>query len=278
MPKEILIIGASGYLGQQVAKRLGKRAVTTHRSAPQFAGSLPYDFYQDEKLPIDPAGMTVIFTAAVEMNQQADKLAAGMRRLLGQLSANRFVYLSSDAIFSGGRGQYTEADAPDPVNDYGRNLLLCEQLVQVMTPDHCIIRPSYIYGFSNGQLDTRLSRTRDSLLRGEKVVLYDDYYKCPLSIHEVADGVVHLAQATYQGPIHVAGSRMSAYEFHRRAMHALGIDTDYLGHQPMPTDAELMRDTSLDSSTWWRICGKQPLPLKDGLQIERPSSDRCPRS
>lgn len=269
MQKDFLIIGASGYLGQQVAKRLGDRAVTTHRSAPHFAGSLPYDFYQDEKLPIDPAGMTVIFTAAVEMNQPTDKLTAAMRRLLGQLSANRFLYLSSDAIFSGARGHYTEADPPDPVNDYGRNLLLCEGLVQAMTPDHCIIRPSYLYGFSNGQLDLRLARTRDRLLRGDPVVLYDDYYKCPLSVHEVADGVVHLAQSAYQGPIHLAGLRMSAYAFHRQAMNALGVDSTRLTAQPMPTGAGLMRDTSLDSSRWWRMRDAQPLSIKDALQIER---------
>lgn len=269
MQKDFLIIGASGYVGQQVAKRLGDRAITTHRSAPKFVDSLPYDLYQDETLPIDPAGMTVIFTAAVEMNQPAEELTAAMRRLLGQLSANRFLYLSSDAIFSGERGHYTEADPPDPVNDYGRNLLLCEQLVQVMTPHHCIIRPSYIYGFSNGQLDMRLSRTRDRLLRGDPVVLYDDYYKCPLSVHEVADGIVQLAQSSYQGPIHLAGLRMSAYAFHRQAMNALGIDTTRLTAQPMPTGAGLMRDTSLDSSKWWRICNKQPLPIEDALQIER---------
>lgn len=269
MKKDFLVIGASGYVGQQVAKRLGDRAVTTHRSTPQFADSLPYDFYQDEKLAIDPAGMTVIFTAAVEMNQPAEELTAGMRRLLGQLSANRFVYISSDAIFSGERGHYTEADSPDPVNDYGRNLLLCEQLVQGMTPDHCIIRPSYIYGFSNGQLDLRLARTRDRLLRGEPVVLYDDYYKCPLSVHEVAAGVVHLARSDYQGAIHLAGLRMSAYAFQQQAMNALGVDTTRLTARPMPTDAGLMRDTSLDSAKWWRMCDAQPLSIKDALQIER---------
>ncbi|MFZ4662796.1 MAG: sugar nucleotide-binding protein [Caldilineaceae bacterium] len=149
MKKTFLVIGASGYLGQQVMKQLGERAIATHRTAPSFADSRPFDFYQDETLPIIPSDMTVIFTAAVEMNQPAAKLAAAMQRLLAQLSTNRFVYLSSDAIFSGVCGHYTEADPPDPVNDYGRNLLLCEQLVQTMTPDHCIIRPSYIYGFSN---------------------------------------------------------------------------------------------------------------------------------
>jgi dTDP-4-dehydrorhamnose reductase len=268
MKKAFLVIGASGYLGQQVMKQLGECAIATHRTAPSFADSRPFDFYQDETLPIIPSDMTVIFTAAVEMNQPAAKLAAAMQRLLAQLSTNRFVYLSSDAIFSGVRGHYTEADPPDPVNDYGRNLLLCEQLVQAMAPDHCIIRPSYIYGFSSGELDLRLSRTRDRLLRGDLVVLYDDYYKCPLSVHEVAAGVIHLAQANYQGPIHLAGLRMSAYEFQRQAMNALGVDTTRLTAQPMPTDAGLMRDTSLDSARWWRMCNAQPLSIKDALQLE----------
>jgi uncharacterized protein YbjT (DUF2867 family) len=40
MKKTFLVIGASGYLGQQVMKQLGERAIATHRTAPSFADSL----------------------------------------------------------------------------------------------------------------------------------------------------------------------------------------------------------------------------------------------
>ena len=81
--------------------------------------------------------------------------------------------------------------------------------------------------------------------------------------------MVYLAQSDYRGPLHLAGLRMSAYEFHRQVMNALGVDTTRLTAQPMPTGAGLMRDTSLDSARWWRMRDAEPLSIKDALRIER---------
>ncbi|MEM7537493.1 MAG: sugar nucleotide-binding protein [Chloroflexota bacterium] len=264
-----LIIGSSGYLGQQVTRHLMQRepkVIATHHTTPKFTESESYNFYKDTALPLDSSTTVVIFAAAVEMNQPADRLEAAIRRLLEQISTCRFVYISSDAVFSGRKGEYTENDSPDPINAYGHNLVLCERLVQEMVADSCIVRPSYIYGFVDGELDARLARTRDRLLQGETCTLYDDYYKSPLSVQEVAGAVVHLAQSTIQGPIHVAGPRMSAYTFQRRAMDALGVDSTKLFHEPMPDDPTLMRDTSLDSAKWWSICQSEPLSIEYGLK------------
>lgn len=274
MDKQILVIGSSGYLGQRVAQLVGGQATLTHRTTAKFPNSLPFDFYNDAQLPLDIVDaeqdqLTVIFTAAVEMNQPPDKLEAGMKQLLGQVRASRFVYISSDAIFDGEKGNYSEDDPPSPANPYGHNLVLCEALVTELVPNSCIVRPSYIYGFNNGQLDARLARTRDTLSKGESYTAYDDYYKCPLSVHEVAEAVVYLAEAGYRGPIHVAGARMSSYEFHRSAMEALGIDIARIYAEPMPETPGLMRDTSLNSSRWWRIRQSQPLTIAEALQIDR---------
>ncbi|MBV7333804.1 sugar nucleotide-binding protein [Chloroflexi bacterium TSY] len=281
MDKKILVIGSSGYLGQMVTKMLGDVAIATHRSAPKFHHSLPYDFYQDATLPLADlemgSKMVVIFTAAVEMNKPADIVVDGMQRLLNQLRECRFIYLSSDAVFSGEKGNYAEHDSPQPLNDYGRNLVLCEELVQGMISDSCIIRPSYIYGFVGGELDTRLSQTRDKLLHGEIYIAYNDYYKSPLSVHQVADAVVRLAESDYTGPIHVAGPKMSVYEFQRRAMLALNIDISGLQQEPMPNRSGLMRDTSLNSSRWWAIRDAQPITIETALQINCNRREHCSR-
>ena len=265
MAQDILIIGSTGYLGQRVAQWLGKRAKTTYRTAPKFPNSLPYDFYAHQPLPIDVATRVVIFTAAVEVNSPTNQLEVAMRRLLDQLSNHRFVYVSSDAVFSGEEGNYTEDDPPTPVNAYGKNLALCEKLVQEMVVDSCIVRPSYIYGFLNGRLDQRLSRVHETLLRGETYTAYNDYYKSPLSVNEVAEAVVAFANLTYRGPIHVAGSRMSAHQFYQRAMATLRVDTAGLRPEPMPVIPGFMRDTSLNSSRWWTMRGGQPMTVEQAL-------------
>lgn len=267
----ILVIGASGYLGQCITRLLGVRAIATHCSTPKFSTSLRYDLYADALLPATAErATTIIFAAAVEMNRPIDQLATAMKRLLQQITTKRFLYISSDAVFDGQRGHYSEADKPTPVNAYGQNLVLCETLIQTLMENHCIIRPSYIFGFNRGELDPRLARTRDALLADATYYAYNDYYKSPLSVHEVAAAVVQLADSTMCGPVHVAGPRLSAYEFHRRAMIALGVDTANLQPEAMPVRADLMRDTSLDSSNWWSICNTQPLSIERALEIERP--------
>ncbi len=146
MTQDILVIGSTGYLGQRVAQLLGERAKTTYRTAPKFPNSLPYDFYADQPLLVDRTTQAVIFTAAVEVNQPTNQLKMAMEHLLAQLSNHRFVYVSSDAVFNGEEGNYTEYDPPTPVNAYGKNVAICEELVQEMVTDSCIVRPSYIYG------------------------------------------------------------------------------------------------------------------------------------
>ncbi len=94
---------------------------------------------------------------------------------------------------------------------------------------------------------------------------YDDYYKSPLSINEVAEAVVDLANSTYRGPIHVAGPRMNVYEFYQRAMATLRVDTAGLRPEPMPEIPGFMRDTSLNSSRWWTMRGEQPMSVKQAL-------------
>lgn len=277
MPNDTLVIGSSGFLGQRVtqllrSRRTDSQTIPTHRSTSTFSGSLFYDFFADGKLPIDPVGMTVIFAAAVEMNQPADRLQAGMQRLLVQVTKSRFIYVSSDAVFSGQRGNYTEDDKPDPINDYGRNLVLCENLVHTLLDDYCIVRPSYIFGFVDGQLDARLARTRDALLAGDEVKAYNDYYKSPLSVHEIADAIVHLADSDHRGPLHVAGPRMDGYQFRREAMTALGVDTSRLSSEPMPADPTLMPNTSLDSSKWWTMIDSKPMSIKDALAVGCPTA------
>lgn len=273
MSANTLIIGSNGYLGRQVTKLLGKDVIVTHRRTSQFPNSLAYDFFLDEKLPGVNKPKIVIFTAAVEINHSQAEIRKAMKRLLAQVPDCRFIYMSSDVVFGGGKGNYTETDLPIPVNDYGRNAVMCENLVQEMIKDHCIIRPSYIYGFSNGVLDSRLSSTRKRLSKGETCVFYSDYYKSPLSVHEVADAIIYMSKSNFVGTLHVAGKRMSVYEFHKQAMEALGVNTSKLYSELMPQKPDLMSDSSLGSSQWWKIRGKEPMAVAVALELENNSKN-----
>ena len=266
-----LVVGSSGFLGRVLVDvlRPSNRVVPTHHSTKVFSDSLPFDLFSGDLEPVFSRQHidTVIFSAAVE-TEPTEQVTRAVRRLLGFCEAKRFVYLSSDGIFGGESGRYREDAEVAPRTLYGRNLHFCEALVRHTCQDHCIVRPSYLYGFSHGQLDPRLARTRAALAAGETVTLYSDMYKSPLGVQQVAEAVAWLSRSDFVGTVHVAGPRLSVYDFHTEAMRALGVDTVKLAATPMPVATSgtgLPRDTSLDTSWWQELTGTTPLSVTETL-------------
>lgn len=105
----------------------------------------------------------------------------------------------------------------------------------------------------------------ETLKAGEKVTLFDDMFKSPYGVKQIANAVIGLSRSDYIGIIHVAGQRMSVYEFHHRAMSSLMVDTTNLKSCKMPTDKGYLRDTSLDSSMWQNITNSKPENIQDVL-------------
>lgn len=262
-----LVVGSSGFLRRVLVDvlRPSQWVVPTHHTTKVFPESLPLDLFGSDLEPVfnHPQIGTVVFSAAIE-TEPTGQVARAMRRLVDLCGAKRFVYLSSDGIFGGEKGRYREAAEVAPRTLYGRNLHLCEEIVRQACKDHCIIRPSYLYGFSHGQLDLRLARTRAALLAGETVTLYDDMYKSPLGVRQVAEAVAWLSRSDFVGTVHVAGPRLSVHKFHTEAMCALGVDTAKLVAAPM-LDNALPRDTSL----WQDLTGATPLSVTETLSGSR---------
>ena len=263
--KNVLVVGSSGFLGRAIVKRLRAHNVIATYNRTPIPNAVRYNFFEDDigdicdKFDID----TIIFAAATE-KEVGGNFEASVECFLCGCQGKRLVYLSSDAVFSGEKGLYTERDVPDSITSYGRNLLHFETRIAEIYEDYCIIRPSYIYGFSDG-LDARLERTRAALQRGEPLTSFDDMFKSPLGVGQVAEGVALLSSSDFTGVVHVAGERVSVFDFYCRAMETLGVSTDVLQREEMPRDAGLTPDTSLETSLWQRLTGMKPLSIEATL-------------
>lgn len=266
----ILITGSSGFLGRSLRSAFSPsvQVFGTHYQHPSFSDSLPYNVFQDDVRPLLECTniSVVVFTVLIEM-ETPENVRPAMERFVHGCRDRRLVYLSSDGIFDGTRGNYTEQDKPTPCTQYGNNLLFCETLVKELCANYCIIRPSYIYGFSAGQLDPRLSRTRNKLRLGEPVELFEDMYKSPLCVQQVTEAVATLSLSDYIGTLHVAGERVSVFDFHQQAMYALGVDTARLTRCAMPTTPGFLRDTSLNASLWQTLTGTRPLSVQEAVSL-----------
>lgn len=266
-----LVVGASGYLGRAVAaecRRAGHDVVGTCRSEPTVEADAAFDFWTDDLAELLDGVGTVVFAAHVEGGDDGRSLEAferAARRVATTCADRRVVYVSSDAVFDGKRGRYREDDPRTPTTPYGRRLAAFEDAVRETCSDHCVVRPSYVFGFSAGRLDDRLTRTRDRVTAGERVEYWDDYYRSPIAVGELATAIRTLAEGDATGVVHAGGPRTSVYRFHRDAMAALGYPTDPIGPTAMPPDADHPRDTSLRSDRLGDLTGIRPSSVSEAL-------------
>ena len=262
----VLVIGGGGFLGRSIVERLEPThtVLSTFYRTP-LPNAVPYDFFNNDISDLLETFNvnTVVFAAATEKEISGD-FEASVERFVRGCRNTRLVYLSSDAVFSGKKGLYSERDVPTPTTSYGRNLMHFETRIAETCADYCIVRPSYIYGFSDG-LDARLASTRAALQRGEQITSFDDMFKSPLGVEQVAEAVVKLGFSDFTGVVHVAGERVSVFDFYCRAMKTLGVSTDGLQREAMPRDAGLTPDTSLETSLWQRLTGMKPLSIEATL-------------
>ena len=141
------------------------------------------------------------------------------------------VYLSTDYVFDGERGNYGERDVPNPVNYYGLVKLMGEVAFSTC-PRHAIVRASSIYGFGPGR--TNFAKYLVEKLRaGELVKALVDQYTSPTQASLLAKAVLEIVEEGLEGVFHVVGERMSRYEFAVRVAEALGLDKSLIQRAEM---------------------------------------------
>ncbi|GHO91058.1 NAD(P)-dependent oxidoreductase [Reticulibacter mediterranei] len=263
----ILLIGSTGYLGRTLTKHLQRanHVIPTHRTKARFDGSQHYDFWTDDvqaliqQYQID----TIVVAANMAYSPTSDfaLFQQRVKQLIQGCQQYRVIYISSDGIFGGEKGNYIESDIPTPITPYGRNLQYFEQMVQSLCSNYCIIRPSYLYGYSLSQLDPRLTAAQTRLLAGERLTYFADMIKSPMEVNQAAEAITLLTCSQYVGIVHVAGKAMSIYDFYREAMNSLKIPSTRLYPAQMPANSPHPRNTSLDINLMKKLTKIVPLSV-----------------
>lgn len=167
---------------------------------------------------------------------------------------SRMVLVSTDYVFDGSKGHYTESDATRPLSHYGRSKLEGERLVLAALPDAVVARTSVVFGPHKNNFVVWVRRAlRDS----SAVKVAHDQWVTPTASADVARQVLALVEAGERGVWHTAGAeRLSRVEMAQRIAAHDGLDPSPI--QPISMSeltwvAPRPRDSSLDTSKVGRL-------------------------
>jgi dTDP-4-dehydrorhamnose reductase len=193
------------------------------------------------KVPSDP--LPSIAINALLPHQLAQMAAACGARLL---------HFSTDCVFSGRRGNYVEADEPDPVDLYGRSKLLGE----VRAPNALTLRTSIVGRELRGHLgliDWFLSQ------RGHQINGYVRALYSGLTTLAMADLIAWLirAQPELQGLWQVSAEPISKFDLLQLVKRVYRLDIE------IAPDAVFVCDRRLDSTRFRTHTGWRPPSWED---------------
>jgi dTDP-4-dehydrorhamnose reductase len=209
---DLLITGASGYLGAELMRRAGE-ATGTYLTAER-PGARRLDVRDADavmRLVRDVRPGAVIHTAYLESGEDAEEVNVAGSRNVARAAAEadvRLVHVSTDLVFDGTLGRpYSEDDAPRPITDYGRQKLAAERAVRAELPGALVVRTSLIYG------GTEPSRHEEAV-RNAAMRFFTDELRSPVQVGDLAAALLELAATDIAGVLHVAGADgVSRHEF-----------------------------------------------------------------
>ncbi len=276
--QRVLILGSTGTLGGYLSQSMGsgftalspaRRATAStpdqthplnHLSAHlEAADHSTIDSVLDEAQP-DAVINCIAITPKHRLgdNKHCYSIVnASFPHALAERTRSRGIYtihISSDAVFSGNQGGYTELDEPDPTDEYGRTKLAGE-----ITGNGCLtLRTSFFALNSNrgGVIDWLLQQ------QGRKAAGYTNYHFSGMWIGTLAQAITKALTHTDRpsGIFHVGGQRVSKFSLLQRISNRFGLDIQVVP-QPNPRC-----DRSLDSTAFWSHLN-EPIPTVDA-QLE----------
>ncbi len=295
----IVVTGGSGMLGHclmRVARQAHEVWGSYHTHAVNIPGCsmFPLDVTNEAEVrgrlkPLAPEA--VIHTAALtdvdeceRSPETARRINSGGTKIVATISEElvaRFVYISTDYVFDGRRGDYREDDQPNPVNQYGKSKLLGEEAARANCSQSLIIRTS-MYGWKLPPRIGMMEGLVAALRAGKPMTRFVDQHSTPLYTGQLSEIILRLVELAATGLFHVgAMEKVSRYEFSRQVAALFAAGCAQI--QPVPFRqidglAQRPQDTSLRSQTIQQRLGIEVPRLRPGLidlkrDLEEPTKE-----
>lgn len=124
------------------------------------------------------------------------------------------IHFSTDFIFDGIKGNYSEEDIPNPINYYGLSKLESENIVTSNCLKWTIIRTAIVYGFAEEVSRSNFVLTyKKRLEQGDEIKIAQDQFRTATFVDDLAKVTIEILKNNLEGIYHISGNEnLSVYE------------------------------------------------------------------
>lgn len=285
-----LVTGASGFLGANFGYFLRTHAdataVTRLGSIPTpYATAVPGELDRPEELARrikDDGPDVVVHVAAMASHEACERNpeaaahinadATGVLARAAHGVGARFVYISTDAVFDGRVGHYSEEDLPNPTSVYGKTKVQGEEQA-CRAADALIIRTNF-FGWSPSGHRSILEFFVNELSAGHQVRGFTDFTTTSAYAQVLAKAIYDLVLTDATGVFHVTSpDALTKYQFGHAVAEEFGLDARLI----TPTQADIRPpragDISLDVSKVQRALRRSLPTQREGLALAHKDAD-----
>ena len=227
---KLLVLGGSGLIGNALLKNYKNEfdILTTFyknhisiKNVRSFQYSFPNDLnnlrelLEKEKPDVLVNTMGYSNIDFCELNKSdTEMLHVEVTEKICKLCENigtKQIFLSSDYVFDGEKGNYSEDDVPNPINYYGLSKLKAEQLI-LKNPINTVIRTSVIYDW-----DYRarfFNSVIKNLQNNQEINATTDVYNSVTFLDNLVESIFKVITLNQNGIFHVVDSAcVNRFEF-----------------------------------------------------------------
>lgn len=282
--EKALIIGGSGLLGSKLVDLFDDAYFTYNDTKIERKNAYQLDITDNNALKfllekVNPK--TVIVTAALtdvdkcELNPEfAYKInAEPFHYIIDYLKKvnGRLIQISTDYVFSGNEGNYSENDLRKPINVYGKTKMDAEDIIMNSGIDYTIIRTSGIFGLNQATGKTNFFLwIYNSLKDNKEIYLVRDQYYSPTLNLILATAIREIYERKISGVIHFSAmDKIGRYEFGILVADIFGLDRTLIHGTTMENMkwiAKRPKDSSLNNEKAIRLLNHKPINVIDELK------------
>jgi len=291
---KILVTGANGLLGQYLVPLLLREGYSVialgkgenrlpYKKAANFnwhTVDITDDFVLNQVLETENP-QTIVHAAAVtqvddcQLNQENCELvnvrATAQLLLSAEACSRHFIYISTDFVFDGEKGDYAETDDVNPVSWYGFTKVQAESIVETSEIPFAIIRTCLVYG--NVQPGTRSNMVgwvKKSLEENKPIKVVNDQWRTPTYAGDLAKGILLVIQKNATGTYHISGKdRLTPYDMAIQTATLYKLDASMIEQTDGERFSQAARrppKTGFDISKARKELGFEPLSFEEGLR------------